>query len=974
MKKQSASLPILIAELLLTVCVCAAIVLSNVAVVRNEAEQYTSEVASDYGNLENRYVSVFKAMTIHVREMIATDPTFDEMNAWLQSVNGLFADAVGADVFDGFAMTYKGGYAHSWNYGDYTNYDPASRPWYQAAQHAGGEVVVVAPYVTYLDSSYLSSDQYIELTIAQKYSDDISFDLDLKIPEINALLENRAMKYAGTSAYLFNGEGYILSTTDSALYSHNVNVPDGAVSEELSARLLGAAANAGRLTAARCGGKTVLLYASTDDAGNTYCVMIPFWALFAQKFLLVALAAALLILLEIIGFLRSRSVFVQMTERDDRIAEIARAAFQRQIYVDLATMKCSGAGWDVSADAPADYREAFRQMRLALSDGNLRDEFSAVFSPDALAGAESSRLLRRKYPFDLPREDGTRARRFLELNLFVSTLRGKKTAVILGNDVTDKELDQRRILQSIAHHYSAVFVGNAAQQRLDPIKTDPYFEAANADATGTQEVFARIAERFVRDDFASVFLSAVSFPSIGKRLETSDGYSLTAALKDGHWETIRVIRSERYESSREFIIFVENADEQMRQQAQLEAALNRANEAVRAKTDFLSRMSHDIRTPMNGIIGMTRIAREQDNPPRTADCLSKIDISSKYLLGLINDILDMSKIESGGFGLHPEPYPAAEFFRYLDSVVRPLCDAKHQKFIVEGNTDTGRIPLLDKLRINQIVFNLLSNAVKYTPEGGTIRYRVDEAPLGDKLDLTITVSDNGRGMSPAFQKVLFEPFTQEDRVRNMESMTSSSGLGLAIVKRIVDLMGGTIRVESRVNEGSTFVIRAPAECVSAEEYSAQARGSSAGSDTSRLSGRRALLCEDNRLNQEIARSVLERVGITAELADNGLTAVQRFAASPPGRFDWILMDLRMPIMDGYEATEKIRALPRPDARSVPIVAMTADAFDEDVKKCLAAGMDGHIAKPLDPTDVYGVLSGLVRGPAPSGASGGVQTP
>ena len=377
--------------------------------------------------------------------------------------------------------------------------------------------------------------------------------------------------------------------------------------------------------------------------------------------------------------------------------------------------------------------------------------------------------------------------------------------------------------------------------------------------------------------------------------------------------------------------------------------------ANKAKSEFLSRMSHDIRTPMNGIIGMTRIALEEDNPPATDDCLRKIDTSSKFLLGLVNDVLDMSKAESGRIELHPEPYLMSTFDGYIDSVIRPLCEVKHQLFTVETNPVRTAIPIVDILRFNQIMFNLLSNAVKYTPEGGRISLRVyNELIPGHRERITAIVSDSGIGISGEFQKVIFEPFSQEGRSDISEDR--GSGLGLSIVKKLVDLMGGTITVKSRQGEGSVFTLTLAFDYIEADQatWNKNGDGHTAGADI--LAGRRVLLCEDHPLNQEIAKNLLEKKLAAVEVADNGQRGVEMFSRSTPGFYDAILMDIRMPVMDGYEAARTIRALPRADSALIPIVAMTADAFEEDVRKCLDAGMNGHVAKPIEPEQLYGVLA------------------
>jgi len=388
-------------------------------------------------------------------------------------------------------------------------------------------------------------------------------------------------------------------------------------------------------------------------------------------------------------------------------------------------------------------------------------------------------------------------------------------------------------------------------------------------------------------------------------------------------------------------------------QLKLEKQLrSKADTANAAKSDFLSRMSHDMRTPLNGIIGMTYLTEKMDLPPAARDNLGKIDTSSKFLLSLVNDILDMSKMENQTIELHPEPYPYEDFCTYLDAVVRPLCREKQQNFILDTNPLPGYTPLVDITRLNRIYFNLLSNAVKYTPEGGTITVEIRELLLpNERIRFTVTVRDNGIGMSREFQKHLFEPFVQESRDDNSEMR--GSGLGLAIVKRTVEAMGGTICVKSEKGKGTEFTVALVSPCV---RYAAVIKKEEPPADEySCLLGKHVLLCEDHPLNQEIARALLTEKGMLVEIAEDGQKGATLFSQSPLHYFDCILMDLRMPVLDGIGAAQTIRAMTRPDARTVPILAMTADAFSDDIRRCLEAGMNGHIAKPIDPPLLYEAL-------------------
>lgn len=396
------------------------------------------------------------------------------------------------------------------------------------------------------------------------------------------------------------------------------------------------------------------------------------------------------------------------------------------------------------------------------------------------------------------------------------------------------------------------------------------------------------------------------------------------------------------------------------QNAVLRDAVDAANSASSAKTDFLSRMSHDIRTPLNGIIGMTYLTQKMELPEAAQSNLKKIETSSKFLLSLINDILDMSKLESQKIELHPEPYPFDEFCAYIDAVIRPLCDEKQQTFLMDTDPIAECTPVVDINWLNRIYFNLLSNAVKCTPEGGTITLKIREKRLEEeKIQFTVSVTDNGIGMSSEFQKHLFEPFTQENRSDTSEMR--GTGLGLAIVKRAVDAMGGTLSVKSEKGRGSCFTAVVVSPCVKRivlSQPNAEA-GQDKGEEFACLDGKHVLLCEDHPLNQEIAKALLEEKKMFVQIAEDGQKAVEIFSKSPVKYFDFILMDVRMPVLDGMAATRKIRSLNRVDAKKVPILAMTADAFTEDVQKCRDAGMDGHVAKPIEPAALYDTLAGII---------------
>lgn len=534
------------------------------------------------------------------------------------------------------------------------------------------------------------------------------------------------------------------------------------------------------------------------------------------------------------------------------------------------------------------------------------------------------------------------------------------------------------------------------------------------------------------------------------------------------------------------VVFVTYLSMTWRQLRDLDHARQEAERANKAKSEFLSNMSHDIRTPMNAIVGMTSIASANlENTQQVQNCLKKITLSSKHLLGLINDVLDMSKIENGKMTLNIDQVSLREVLDGIVSIVQPQVKEKDQRFDLSVHDISAENVFCDSVRLNQVILNLLSNAVKFTPAGGAIRMDLQEEPSPkgeDYVRIRLCVGDNGIGMPPEFQKVIFQAFAREDSTRVHQ--TEGTGLGMAITKYILDAMGGTIEVKSEQGVGTEFYVTLDLEKAKVQEedmvlpnwnmlvvdddrqlcestvMSLHAIGVNAewaldgetavkmtmerhqqqndyqivlldwklpgigGVETARrirqyLGGevpillisaydwceiedeahgvgvtgfiskplfkstlyhslkqfanvssaaqpkqeeqerdftqKRILLAEDNELNWEIANELLSELGLTLEWAENGKICVDKFAASEEGYYHAILMDIRMPVMNGYEATKALRGLSRADARTIPIIAMTADTFTEDVRKCLECGMNAHIAKPIDIREVSRLL-------------------
>lgn len=419
-----------------------------------------------------------------------------------------------------------------------------------------------------------------------------------------------------------------------------------------------------------------------------------------------------------------------------------------------------------------------------------------------------------------------------------------------------------------------------------------------------------------------------------------------------HMQELEIARNQ----AKKAMVEARNAqDEAIRAGKEAELARAEAEAANRAKSEFLSSVSHNIRTPLNAIIGMTEIAKEHtETPEKIADCLNKIDHSGKHLLNVVNDVLDISQIESGKFTLHVKPVALRDNLNSVQDMIRAELEAKKQILTVQVNELISEDVYCDGSRLDQVLLNLLSNAVKYTPEGGKIELSVSQEKSHKGkgyIKTCFSVRDNGIGMSEEFQHDLFHTGTQEERHHVYQ--VQGPGLGLAITKYIIDAMEGTLDVESTPGKGTSFFVAADFEAVQ-EEKDRELAESQAKEDADYfersdvwLEGLCILLAEDNEINAELACTILEEKGAFVEVAENGKIAHDKFEESSEGYYDLILMDLRMPVMNGLETTKAIRALDRADAATVPIIAMTADAFSVDVQNCLEAGMNGHLSKPID---------------------------
>lgn len=520
------------------------------------------------------------------------------------------------------------------------------------------------------------------------------------------------------------------------------------------------------------------------------------------------------------------------------------------------------------------------------------------------------------------------------------------------------EKEQLKIVGALSSEYVDVFLADLEKDQTTPIKSFGQMIAPGKRMTRPyQEEWEYFVDHFVLKEDAEEVLKTIMADKISALMTGLSEYDLDFRLQreDGiHYCHAKYVRMETGEDR--FIVGLRNNDAQVlaeqERQKTLQDALTEAQHANRAKTTFLNNMSHDIRTPMNAIMGFTNIALKQQPNPEVKDCLEKISESSEHLLTMINDVLDISRIESGKIRYTPVPVDISTVTDVVLDITNGFLLNRDLTFKVQRTKLETPYVLADPVRIREVLVNILSNAVKYTDDGGTICFETAYQVDADEKHMVVRyrISDTGVGMSEDFLGRIFDDFTQEEN--GARTQYKGTGLGMAITKQYVDMMGGTIFVESKKGAGSTFTVELPMEFTTKEAAVKQ----ELPQRRERLNGVRVLIAEDNELNAEIAKIQLENLGMKVTRAVNGKQAVECFVDSPEGTFDVILMDIMMPLMNGYEATTAIRSLEdRPDGKTIPIIALTANAFAEDVQNSLEAGMNGHLSKPIVIDEVVKII-------------------
>ena len=540
----------------------------------------------------------------------------------------------------------------------------------------------------------------------------------------------------------------------------------------------------------------------------------------------------------------------------------------------------------------------------------------------------------------------------------VSELEGHKATIVTLNETIGRmdadHLTFSSVAQALAGDYFSIYVVDPDTEAFVEYSSSEEYKNLGIETQGANffELSRRNIEALIYPEDRDRFMAVFSRERVLKIIERDGHFTTKYRLMLNGIPTYVSMKATLLENrnERRLIIGLTNIDAQMKREEEFRKHM--ADARTRAKNDFLANMSHDIRTPMNAIVGYTNIAKSHwDEPEVVADALDKIGSSSHFLLSLINDILDISKIESGKMQLSLAACDLRDIFRRIEDIT--ALQAKNKSITITYSHDTVHHykVMADDLRIEQVLINITGNAIKYTPEGKSVELIAEElgATEDKKIKYRFIVRDTGIGISKEYLPHIFESFTREEKTT--VNRVQGTGLGLAITARIVEMMGGTISVKSKLGEGSEFTVELALEPFEPEEDTAETDEMQYAA----LNGKRVLLIEDNAINAEIATIILEQYGIVVDHAENGQIGADKVKTAETGYYSAVLMDIQMPVMNGYQATRAIRSLPGAYCRTLPIIAMSANAYDEDIQASLTSGMNAHIAKPFQLDDLIKTL-------------------
>lgn len=679
------------------------------------------------------------------------------------------------------------------------------------------------------------------------------------------------------------------------------------------------------------------------------------------------------------------------SQRDMQIAAVLKCRYSEMVTVHLYSGLCESIDLN-SSEESADFQSAeYGKLVEEILGQTVPEDAEQVWQALSLEHLQQMALETEDYLEEVCqyRLKGQPVR-WMEQHILYSRQFGEVVVNIMGRDITreksqeevrvEEDREKADIIRSMSSMFFAAYYADLIRdsfRRVTQLRDTGKF-------LGTEVCFSQglqtYADRYIHPADREEYLETMDIRNLREKLGRDHPYLVTeyrmksenpeAGPEECGWirATAVLVRADERGCPMTVLLasqdVTESKQKEAREQRALREACQTANHASASKSEFLSRMSHDIRTPMNGIMGMAGIAlSHMGEPERVLDCLKKIIVSSRHLLNLVNEVLDMSQIESGKMDLVEEPFSIPEMIQSLSVIIGPAAQEKQQELRIHPLEVEHPAVLGDTSRLQQVFVNILGNSVKYTPPGGLLEVEVREKKSREQglACYDFVFRDNGVGMEEEFVKHIFDPFSraEDSRISTIEG----TGLGMTIAQNIVRMMGGSIAVKSRLGEGSQFTVTLFLKRHrDSEENSLSAEHPDPPEEKEwSFEGHRILLVEDNEINREIAMEVIGETGAVVDCAENGKEGLELFAQSSPGYYSMIIMDIQMPVMDGYAATRAIRSLPREDSSRIPIIAMSANAFAEDISASREVGMNEHITKPLDVPRLMGCMDYWMNG-------------
>ncbi len=956
-------------EILFTISIAGFVIVNICSGLSQNARQSTNEVEKDMKAIISGYVSTFKNMIIPIKDEIEKDPSFDEMQEWMYQKEEEFKETMSEEVYDGIALTYKGGYAHSWDYGDYTDYDPNTRPWYQQAAKANGKVTVVAPYVTFLDPSYFQDDEYILMTIAQKFNDEISFDLDLKLTEIKEMLNSEKLGYAHEKIFMYDANGYILSSTDSEGFAHNVYTADNVISRGYSSLFSQITNNdLDNLMLKNIDGHLQYLYFDRDESGNTVCVIVPFGEVFTKNFLVLGIISLLLILFEIYLFTVNRRNAVEFSERDRRLKVLADEVYKERVYVNIDDMKFFGNATAGGICENGTYEELFELIKSRMLVEKEIPELEEFLSPRALEKNRDNQYVieSKRFMMKMADKEGILRDKTIEVSRLSFTKNKKHMAAIAMQDAEESADLLKEALEAAtqASESKGNFLSNMSHEIRTPLNAMiGYLTIAKGDdCTDEKRIYCINNCEAASRHLLQIINDILDMSSIenGKLKIAHEEFDLKKQISD--------ITTIFYQNAKTKNVSFETIIDGLTEEWVI-------GDELRTNQVLMNLLSNAVKfTPEKGRVTLhVEQLREDDSKVymRFSVTDTGIGMSKEYMSRIFKPFEQENagtarKFGGSGLGLSITNNLVHMMGGKIDVSSIPDEGTTFTVTMFFGKSQTEHVNVLpsDYSHVRVLVVDDKEDECSYvktmlkrcgvksdTATSGEKALKLVKGRTGGDYSYDMCIIDwnmpdmNGGEVTRRIRKELGEDMpiiiaTAYD-ITSFEGEARKDGATKIIAKPLFQSTLFDLLV-------STF-----------GGYDPDAKHEKAKQHID-LSGLHILLAEDNPMNMDIAVTILNKEGIIVEQASNGSEACEKFLSAPAKTFDLILMDVQMPVMDGYEATRQIRNSSHPEAKTIPIIAMTANAFAEDIAEALSKGMNAHIAKPIDYDKLFDVLSSYTK--------------